>query len=298
MAGLVDELVEMATNESAAIGALLRRALVVAQRLEAPEIKDWIESELAGFADKECPPYRKVVGQLKVRNPFHGWQPVHIEDQALSDALCVRHVAQSAIELSDLLDGAKRTLIYRYPGPQALEIMRLIGTDLEPGLYIPRPSIVRVLGSVRDNVLRFALDLDRRGIKGEGQTFTHGEKALGQSNHYNTTIHNHIGSMVDSQLQQYSSGTQQMGMNTQAIAAFTEAIRAAMEELRLSKESQAELEAEITTIQAQLNSPKPKGGVVRACLTSAKTILEGAMGNVAAAPLLAQLHLLLPTPPV
>jgi hypothetical protein len=65
--------------------------------------------------------------------------------------------------------------------------------------------------------------------------------------------------------------------------------RAAEEELGLNTEEASELNTELSTIEVQSGSPKPKTTIIKESLKSIRAILEGATGNVAAAGLLALL---------
>lgn len=53
-------------------------------------------------------------------------------------------------------------------------------------------------------------------------------------------------------------------------------------ELELPKDLQAELDSDIATVQAQVKSPRPKGQIVKECLSSIKRVLESASGSAAA----------------
>ncbi|MBK7648578.1 MAG: hypothetical protein IPJ12_15865 [Betaproteobacteria bacterium] len=71
MPALVPELVNMASDPNVSTGDLLRRSLVVARRLNVPELVEWINSELTGFRTGEVPEYRRLRGQLVVENPYN-----------------------------------------------------------------------------------------------------------------------------------------------------------------------------------------------------------------------------------
>lgn len=96
----------------------------------------------------------------------------------------------------------------------------------------------------------------------------------------------HVGSMVNSQILQGSHGSTQNQHIDQSsrndIRAFVDEFRRRMPELQLSPEIQSEATADLTTIDAQLESPKPKPGILRESLQSLRTILEGAAGNAVA----------------
>lgn len=61
MSSLVIELQVEATNSSVSILELLRKALVVAKKLEVKDFEDWIELERNGYTDNQSiPQYRYI----------------------------------------------------------------------------------------------------------------------------------------------------------------------------------------------------------------------------------------------
>lgn len=59
-------------------------------------------------------------------------------------------------------------------------------------------------------------------------------------------------------------------------------LRGSMDDMGLGEDDKAELEAEIRTLEAQVDSPKPKKEVIQPSLQSVRNILEGAASGVAA----------------
>ena len=70
-----------------------------------------------------------------------------------------------------------------------------------------------------------------------------------------------------------------------------EGLRAILREIRavavdLPSDQRQEILAEVATLEAQSESPRPKIGIVQVCLTSLRALLANTAGNVAAAPLI------------
>ncbi|WP_196595836.1 hypothetical protein [Pectinatus frisingensis] len=60
----------------------MRKALIVAKKLNLNDFENWIRNEMDGYPAKSViPNYREVYGVCKYFNPYHGWQDVifHIE---------------------------------------------------------------------------------------------------------------------------------------------------------------------------------------------------------------------------
>lgn len=95
-----------------------------------------------------------------------------------------------------------------------------------------------------------------------------------------------IGTMINSQLQQGTVGSQQSGDWSQRDAEAVKAIVAAYDRQQgaadLAEPLAEELRAEMDTLRAQLNSPRPKRHLVIEVLKSIRTILENAAGSAIA----------------
>ena len=98
------------------------------------------------------------------------------------------------------------------------------------------------------------------------------------------------GSVIGSAIQSGSPGAQQEvsvgDLDLEAVQRFLRELDAKATELDLPALAAEELAAEIATVKAQIQSPKPKRHIIEACLASARSILENASGGVAAVGLL------------
>jgi hypothetical protein len=110
----------------------------------------------------------------------------------------------------------------------------------------------------------------------------------------------HIHSMVGSQIQQRTVGSNQQQTVSMPDAAATKALmeefRRALAELPLGANHAAEADAEISTIDAQLRSTKPKPAIIRESLKTLRSLLEGVASNVVAAKLIVSIGTLLGVP--
>jgi hypothetical protein len=107
----------------------------------------------------------------------------------------------------------------------------------------------------------------------------------------------HVDQMIGSTIQQGTIGSSQtLNIGSEALEqlrAFIERLSHSLDELQLQMDSRDELNAEVATVEAQLNSPKPKTSILREGLSSIKRILEGAVGSAIGAQLASQLPALL-----
>lgn len=107
----------------------------------------------------------------------------------------------------------------------------------------------------------------------------------------------HVEHMVGSQIQQGTSQSSQVltysGTDFEAIHKLISDLKSQLSELKLNAETQAEVESDIATIEAQIKSPRPKSTIIKESLLSLRTILESAAGSVIAALLMQQIAILL-----
>lgn len=200
---LISELQSDSINERISLEALLRKAYLVSRKLELNDFSDIITKELEGYRvfeedNSDCesiPNYRLVKGCLKSFNPVYGWTPVIIDDQSLEQAITVRYMHQSVSELQDLYNADVDPIIY-LSGEMNTRLSK--GTDgilTQFGIFLSHASIGNILNSVRNLILRWALDLESAGITGDGLQFSEQEIATANTN---TEIHNYINNFYNS----------------------------------------------------------------------------------------------------
>ncbi len=179
MLGLVLELQADAMNRDVRCSDLLRKALVVSRKLAVEKIEGWLRHELNGYPldDDEVPDYREIHGQIKVWNPYHGWQPLNFGNSKEAELLSRRRIMQPIAELDSLLENKDGDAL-QVPFPQNIVNSLMAGMDvpLQPTLHVSRTEIVGILNAARNTVLEWALELEKEGVIGEGMTFTKEEK--------------------------------------------------------------------------------------------------------------------------
>lgn len=114
----------------------------------------------------------------------------------------------------------------------------------------------------------------------------------------------HVGSMVNSAIQQGSPGAIQSiavtQQNRENIAEVLDALTSTMDQLGLRDQARSDLCAEIDTIKGQLKLSQPKGTILSACFNGIKDILQASVeaaattaASVAASGLIERITLLL-----
>jgi hypothetical protein len=158
--GIVLELQRDCLDQTVSASTILRKAKVIASKLELEELSHWLTSELEGYdcSLDELPDHRKGIGQPKFRNPYHGWCPIMTDNGWFGEAVRTVFLKQSVSEMEELLDGDSSTLLMYYnPAIQeALQRQMIDGTKprrcwadsptnsmaLPEGTSFPRPRHV------------------------------------------------------------------------------------------------------------------------------------------------------------
>ncbi|MDH5569788.1 MAG: hypothetical protein OEX98_08375 [Nitrosopumilus sp.] len=114
--------------------------------------------------------------------------------------------------------------------------------------------------------------------------------------HFPASVVNNIniGTMTNSNISQASSGVNQMitinPETKQDLLDLINTLKEFLENEELRREQKDELSSDISTIESQINSPKPKTRIISESLSSAKNILESASTiAITAAPIVAQI---------
>ncbi len=285
MGSVIVELQRDALDRNVHVSDLLRKSLVVARKLALNEFQHWIELELNGYDKAEdIPSYRVAHGQVRGWNPFRGWIPVQFESPTEARLLSKRDCGQSVAELESLIESKNSTGLHMpYPPEIQQRISKSIDFPTDVSLFVSLTAIVKIVDAVRTVVLNWALKLEEDGVAGEGMSFTAGEKKSAQQVPQN--INNFYGSVHNSQIQQGRDHLVQVApapMDTAAIRDLVQLVRTELQQLELSDDQKSEAEAELRTLEAQVQSPTPKPTIMREGLRSLRSVFEKAGGGAAA----------------
>ncbi len=189
MDSLVLELQRDAIDGSISLLDLLRKALVVARKLNIKEFQHWIQNELDGYPDKSEPPkYRFIMGgKLKAHNPFHGWIPISIPieiDKFISEI----PIHQPISQIEALIKNPKNKNLVVMPPALDNLLRSYFDIRYEIAIHIDPSQVYGVLEAVRNVVLNWSLKLEEDGILGEGMTFSQKEKQIASTHNYNNDI--------------------------------------------------------------------------------------------------------------
>lgn len=284
MGSIVKELQQEWLDPQVKTSDLLRKALFVAKKLEAKDFEAWCSKELQGYDAESVPPdYRMVAGEFVAWNPYMGWVPVYCKDAKTAQVMSKRGCGQSIPELESLADRSKDSDAFHISLPKAVEIdvLRSIDPLTRPRLHVSHSALIKIINSVRTILFNWAVQLEKDGILGESLSFTEQEKTSAAA--IPQTINNFHGSIGISQIQQHSNNSSQVmvaNLDLEKVQQFVAAVRGSMDQLNLSKDDSEELNAELQTIDSQVNSPKPKTTIIAESLQSIRRIFENVTGGL------------------
>ena len=181
MDSLVLELQRDVLDRSIHLPDLLRKALLVSRKLKIKDIEEWLNDELNGYETRSVPSYRIITGELKGFNSYRGWIPVDMGGE-LHASMCEHPARDSVSQIVDLVERTETgTVIVKFPADLNTAFRKLMRADFEPALHVPVHKLVRILDVTKTKIMDFALDLEARGILGEGIRFSKAEEQLAQS---------------------------------------------------------------------------------------------------------------------
>ena len=190
--GIVIELQREALDEKISIESLMRKAYLVARKLNLKEFKEWISQEQNGYK-QEVPEYRNIAGEIKAWNPYHGWIPMVLSAD-ISDLVSKMPIPTSISELQDVYNSSEGTVCLSVNGTLTEWFnsnMDFIPTKYQ--FFSTKSELYRIMSTVRNKILDWALLLEENGIVGEGMTFTDIEKKIAHNtqviNNYNNNFY-------------------------------------------------------------------------------------------------------------
>jgi hypothetical protein len=296
MSSILQELQLEAASSEVPVSELLRKAKIVAVKLDLHDFSIWIEKELNGYdtSDEEnYPRYREVRGEPKAWNPYHGWQPIIFTGEGMAEMMSRRDVHQPIGELDDLLKNSDGGIFaVQYSAEAKMDIMKAIQLETDIQFVIGRSAIAGILDAVRNLILDWALKLEKAGVKGEGVSFSKEdlEKAKVAGNTYTIGyIENFAGSIGN--LSDNASVTVQQanGFSSENILELVSKIEKYLKGADLSLTEEREVQKITAELSTEIKKTNPEPSKVKKALASLKIIFEGAAGNIIAQGILSEL---------
>lgn len=288
MVGIVLELQRDCLESTVPASAILRKAKVIAAKLELNQLKAWLSSELEGY---NCPPddlpeYRKGIGQPKFNNPYNGWRPIMTDNGQFGRIIRTVFFMQPIAELEELAANNGTLIMYYNPGIQEA-LQRSLPVRMECGLHFSKTQIKVALDYVRNKTLDWTLELEGHWILGDGFTFGKAQKneAKMVTNHIyggNIGVIGVIGSVEgDAVNSGFVSNSGNVDFAT--LSGLADQIEEAA--AGLPRVTAEELRPSVKMLRSSLDSKD--GSAAQKALAAIRKVLEGAGGSLVASAILA-----------
>jgi AbiTii len=284
MSGLVLEIQQAAMDRTRRVEDVLRMALAAAAKLGVSDIQVWLERELNGYAGlptDEIPRYRHLRGEVKGWNDLHGWQPIFIRDAKVPEAVSTRPVDSPISELADLTAKPDDGLfVSGYHPDQLKALQKAIGQVVHIRLHVSKSAIVGILDAVRTRTLKWALELESKGVVGDGLTFSSAEKTAAQTIHIGNVENLSAGVIGQVGSGATTTHTQNVGLTAEALGKISGLM---VDVLSVAGHLQADdaerIREDIAALKSELEAARRPGHVKRV-LASMKGVLENATGGM------------------
>ncbi len=295
MGSIVLELQKELLTEECQVSHLLRKAHVIASKLELYDFDSWIQNELNGYrgSKKEIPEYRRVSGALYAQNPYHGWIPIVIEDRKLEALICTVPLLDSIGEIERMLqDNAKGNIHFRYNGAYEEKIQKMVKmpVPLPVALHISPHLVYGIINTVKNCLIEWTLRLDRQGIRGENMTFNLDEQENAKD--IPQQINNYFGTVINgsvNQSQVITGNNNELSYNYGVIDQALEEIKTSIGNEKISSEDQEEALALVDDISEKVQKKKSTK-VIKAAFKTLGEFMLSTGANVTAALITAKMQ--------
>jgi hypothetical protein len=289
MSSLIDQLQEEALDPSTSIADLLRKAKVVAMKLDRREAIAWVEHELNGYpSGVDVPDYRVIRGQPRYCISFRGWLPLMISDEEIQAGLSKLPNGSPISQLEALKDG-EGELHMPYSVSIIASIQQMVGIPVQSAaLWCGRNTVSAILDVVRTRVLDWAVELEKAGVRGEGRlSFSKRDREAAASVTYNINVGGSVTGNVGSMDGHATVNATHIGPEAvHTLTTLAEQIQQSARHMGLAEEERTTLEQNATELAAEAKRAPPDRRALGKILGSIRAIAENAAGSLLASGIL------------
>ncbi len=202
MSSLVLDLQQEVLKPDCDVLNALRKAHLIAAKLNLKEFDLWIMSELNGYDGNQLslPKYRAIKGALKARNPYNGWIPVQCPDNRTEEILCSRKLPMPISEIIELSNRSSGAFQLQLPAEATNWIMESsdMPISMQIVLSVSTHYLKSIIEQVKNCLLEWTIKLETAGILGEGMQFSQEEQNMAKevpqqiNNYYGTVVNGDI----------------------------------------------------------------------------------------------------------
>ncbi|MCR4703159.1 MAG: ABC transporter substrate-binding protein [Saccharofermentans sp.] len=286
MSSVVLALQKEVTQSDCDIVSVLRRAHLIAAKLNLNDFNQWIVNELNGYdSEMDVPEYRCVPGQLKAFNPSRGWIPVMLSDPKVEEYLSHPIVLNSLSEIISLCKGSGSSLVFSLTAEKqkVLNARSSAPIQMQMAIHVSKSAAADIIEKVKNTLIEWTLELEAKGILGDEMSFNEQEKEIAKT--MPQQVNNYYGptNVINGDKIQANAG------NTVTAYFDYELVRNAVDEIddsiqkseELSQEDKEEALELLREINSKIDSRK-KGTVIKAALIGLKDFLISAGAGLTA----------------
>ena len=178
MSSMVLELRNDVMREDCDVLTLLRKAHLIAKKLDLKQFDEWIQSELYGYTntDYPVPEYRCINASLKEWILYVGWY--HVDNRQIEKIfrkIKVRYSLDVLVELSKKQEESVKVYSLNDHGSE-INSLRGIKQQTKYSLHCNVCQIKSIIEQVKNTILEWTIKLEEEGILGEEMQFNSEEK--------------------------------------------------------------------------------------------------------------------------
>lgn len=287
---LLREIQLAATDSNIDIPTVLRKAKILAARLQSSEFEDWVNRELNGCSDaSDLPPYR-IIGapaQAHLRDAFRDWNGAPVMASLLPEKLRWRaeicRLTQPIASIGAMIDQQPKSGQYRIQWPQEMAVT--YGAKgynrfecLGAWQIISVNSLVGVVDTVRNRILEFALKIEAENPEaGEAPPNTEPVPSEKLQPLVHNTFYGPVGNIA--QHSERFSQAAIIGIPREELGNFTSDLLEHIDELKLDARQRQRADAQIAILRTEL-AAEPDQTIVKQAGRTLRNVIEGAVGSL------------------
>ena len=287
MESVVIELQRELLETDCDILSALRKAHVIASKLDLKEFDEWILSELNGyqFDAENIPDYRCIIGELKAWNPYRGWVPVIFNNSKMEQQICNRRISDSIsaiIRLGTKNETGNITINIPADFARIIDSICSVQFPTKYAVFFSSHLLHEIIDKVKNCLLEWTLTLEKQGVRGNGMVFddkeTNAAKSIPQqvNNYYGTVVN---GNVDKSQL---TTGNENViSLQTDISDSTLDEIRNSLERESISDEDKESARKLLDELEIKIQEDK-KPGIIKEAFTRLKDFLICVGANVTA----------------
>lgn len=299
MASLISDLKMATVDPENRVSDLLRRALLIANKLGLDEFREWTHKELNGYTEEETeagalPPYRMLRAIVQGFNPHYGWKPIIFETPEAKEAYSKMPIPFGVSRIEDC--GANH-IAFEFVEPTYSELRKSVsksaGFEVDIRRFLDGASYRGIVDAVRNQILDWAMNLEEAGVVGEGDTFTSEEKVSAKSSpsfHFehvaNVTV---IGDVTDQARVDIEQNAPFSGEQLDSLPRLLDEIELLKDKLGAQDAQLGMLDTHLREIREEISAAEPDTGKARRSIKSIIKIAEAAAGGIIASGIVTRL---------